>query len=191
MKNLKTGIVLLTLAIGLLSSCNKNLFKVSVEKITSNSDHLVSEQVLQEMGYLVDIIESSGEFQIFQYSTDQYGSYARCNQYYHGFPIFHGDVNFIFTDGVDIVGDVVDTINLSTIPKIEYQKAAEIADQLINSKKSYKAELGFFDINATTGINIQEYKLCWKIAVEDNEYPYAIIDAQTGAVLKYDDGIVE
>jgi Zn-dependent metalloprotease len=190
MKNLKTGILLIILAIGLLSSCNKNLFKVSVDKITSNSDHLVSDQILQEMGYLVDIIESSGEFQIYNYSTDQYGSYARCNQYYHGFPIFLGDVNFIFIDGADIVGDVVDTINVSTIPKIEYQKAAEIADQLINSKKSYTAELGFFDINGGTGINVQEYKLCWRIAVENGEYLYAIIDAQTGVVLKYDDGIM-
>ncbi len=181
-------IILVVIAV-FLSSCDKNLFNVCVVQVKSDQHHLVSDEILQEMGYRVSIIENSGEFQIFQYETDQYGSHVRCHQFYQGLPIFLGDVNFIFVDGVSIMGDVIDSINISTTPKIGFQKAAELVHKIINSKDCYNAELGFFDKNAIMGINEKDVKLCWKISEEDNEYLYVIIDAQTGSVLYSDDGI--
>jgi len=193
--NKKLFITLNLIIIFFFTSCSKKELTTDItttdcaKQTLVNTAHLISNDLLKQMDYRLDTIEASGEFQIRSYTSDSYGTYAKCNQFYKDLPLFFNDVNFIFTGGLTIMGDIVDTINIALEPQVTYTKASEIAHKKIDAKKCYDVTLGIFDLNATAG-NVQpEFRLVWKITSGGNEYPYAIIDAQNEKIIRYDDGV--
>jgi hypothetical protein len=177
----------------LFSSCEKKENSVPdacAEHITLNSNHLISAELLEEMGYRSDTIEASGNFQITSYNSDEYAEFARCNQFYKGLPLFSNDVNFRFSNGInwEIIGDKIDTVNISLEHTVSYTKAAEIAHDSIQSYVCYDAALGIYEVPNIPQSQEKEFVLIWKISVGPNGYPYALVDAKTENLIYYTDG---
>lgn len=191
MRKIKELWILLILFSTLQMACNKEDTDLCVDRLVSNQEHLVSDEVLKEMDYRLQIIEDAGDFQIRDYSTDSYGSSVKCNQFYNGLPIFSGDVNFIFrNDGsISQMGNTIDSLNISLSPQIDHHRAAELADEKMNSGSCYAAELGIFDINSGKGGDTSNFKLSWRITDGKSLSKYALVDAQSEAILRYDSGI--
>ncbi|MFT5217773.1 MAG: hypothetical protein ACI83H_002914, partial [Glaciecola sp.] len=144
------------------------------EHITPTTNHLISAELLDEMGSRRDTIEVSGEFQITSYRTSENSDFARCNQFYKGLPLFSNDVNFHFSNGNNwnMNGDKIDTVNISLEHTVSYTKAAEIAHDSIQSYVCYDATLGIYEVPNRPEGQEKEFVLIWKISVGPNGYPY-------------------
>lgn len=131
-----------------------------------------------------------------------------CNQFINGLLIFGGDTGFHFRKG--LTGYLLEympsnlikgTVNIDSLHKSSPLHAANVLYQKITDDlQYYSGSSGWADscYNVTLGIistapnspNETNYKLTWKITPENNEYPYCIVNALSGALEYYNDGII-
>ena len=100
--------------------------------------------------------------------------------------IYHFDESGVITS---VSGVVIDEINISTDPNISINEAVNLVKHRMSSSYILTGELGFFDLNAGSGNTKVNFTLVWKMKPRLSEYPYAIVDAYSGEILRYDDGI--
>jgi hypothetical protein len=178
---------------------------LQIKRVETNTNHRVSGAELSkaEKLFLQNNIDI-GTLAIVSVSTDRFGkTHIRCDQFYKGIPIFGGDVIYHFeqsgkamdrsaidgTQDIYISGNLIEDITASEEPKLTMYEAEERVQTKMNSK-SFTAELGFRDLNAGISYKEPNFSLIWKIMPADAEkYPYAYIDANSGNILYYDDGI--
>jgi len=177
-----------------------------VERIYSSRKHKVSNGDLKTINYLFAKNNITlNNLRVYKLQTDELGYYhVRCDQYYDGLPLFTEAVIFHFKNGgylYYISGDMIDSINIDTIPDISAESTGVILYKCITSdpdspqvllKKStcFEAELGIFDINAGVSYTDKNFVLVWKVEPRNAESPHLIINAKTDSLIRYYNGII-
>ena len=122
-----------------------------------------------------------------------YEIHISAKQFYSDLPIFLGGITYHFNKSTGILDSIsgkrVTDLNISTTPRVSIHEAAKksgVASALLNG------ELGVYSIDPTPAdLNSDfQYMLAWKITPRDSEYPVAFVDATTGKVLYYFNGII-
>jgi|GEM_PF-2046769 len=176
-----------------------------VERIYSSRTHKVSNGDLKTINYLFAKNNITlNNLRVYKLQTDELGYYhVRCDQYYDGLPLFTEAVIFHFENGgylYYISGDMIDSINIDTIPDISAESTGVILYKCITSdsdshqvlmKKStcFEAELGIFDINAGVSYTDKNFVLAWKVEPRNAESPHLIINAKTDSLIRYYNGV--
>lgn len=158
---------------------------------------------------------SISNFRYFNYENDSiqiwYAPYlhydrktVRLDQYTNGLRIFTGDLvyNFLNNQFSYRGGDLTKGTNLDTIPQLSLGKLRKLftdnIEQFEHSSSKYKdtcfkAEFGYFNINAGTGNNEEVLVKAWRISKRNSiltaEYPLAYYYDQDGKLIYYDNGI--
>ncbi len=174
-----------------LFSCKKHSSKFCVEEVIPSKNHVVADSTLEQMGDLLEIIESSGDFQIVKYKTDTYGIHVLSHQFYKGLPLFSNSVIFHNSkvQGIYNSGGFVKEIDIDLEPKVSFTQATNVAHKKISAQACYKAKLGLFNVNSGRSYQEPDFKLVWRITTSGNKYGVAIVDAQNKDLLRHDDGI--
>ena len=82
---------------------------------------------------------------------------------------------------------LLDTVEISLIPSIEFDQAIIIAKQRMDfSNSCITYRLGIFDINYDG--DTKDLKLSWKVST-DIGLPHIIMDANSGKIYYQDDGL--
>ena len=176
----------------LTASCKKD--KIICTKYTELTDrnHLVDISALSGAPELLDTLAKYPQLQVFRIINDQYTIGMHCNVFYSGVKSFTDDYRlFKSRNDKSIAGwDTIPVnLTLSLTPSIQFEQAISIAKQKLNYDNtciSYR--LGIYDTNSGVSYQPKNYTLTWKIQ-GDNEYPYVILDANSGQVYIADDGI--
>jgi hypothetical protein len=181
-----------------MATCNKEDKCDSYTELTDRN-HLVDLSPLNGAPELLDTLTKYTQLQVYKVfnlpdtNGTTYGMH--CHVFYKGLKVFSDNYQ-LWKSRWDnsISGDstIIDTINISLTPTIQFEKAISIARQKMdfdNTCISYR--LGITDINASISYSPKLYKLVWRInGSKGNEYPWAIIDANSGQIYSYDSGIM-
>lgn len=148
-----------------------------------------------------------GTLAVVRVEKDEFGgTHIRSDQFYKGLPIFFEDIIYHFdasgftiktevspidgTQGIVVSGERIGELDLSIEPKISMYAAARKAREKMKLNYFFTAELGILDLNAGISYAKPNFVLVWKVKPRGvDEYPYTVIDANNGRLLKYDDGI--
>jgi len=180
------------------SSLQVTQIKADMGAQISSTDLARAKELFQKNN--IDISKVS----IVSFSTDQFGKvHIGCRQFYKGLRSFSDSLTYHFdetgkamdrsaidgTKNIFISGDPIGNITLSDKPGITmYQAASKVSTKM--KSKSFTAELGVLDLNGGASDKQQNFVLVWKIMPKTAQiFPFALVDAQNGDVLRYDDGI--
>jgi|SRR3989344_868931 len=126
-------------------------------------------------------------------------------QFYNDLPVFFGNITYHFdqsgkaqdrsiidnTNDIFTSGERVGDLGILTKPSISISTAARKAREKIKANYFFTAELGFWDSIAGTSYGEPNFILVWKVkSKRADEYPYAFVDANSGKLLRYWDGII-
>ena len=150
-------------------------------------------------------------FRYVRYSRDstqtQFPPYAKFNdqlvsvvQYTNGLPIFTGNINFIFKNGVFSyrAGNLTAGTSLNTAPALRVGQVrglflATIAqfDPMKNAlrEQCVSATLGYYNLNASSSNSTENLVKAWKVKTKNSAYPFAYYQDNGGALIYYDNGI--
>lgn len=139
-------------------------------------------------------------------ADEQGGESVLCYQFVNGLRVFEERLVYQFDQNKTlsyIWGDVVDSVNLSPVPRMDrqqvmmiYVKAVLLDDnpffnwqeQVFSS--CHTIELGYYWKNINEYPAPHKYTRAWLVKTKGLDYPEALIDDQTSALLHYSDGIV-
>jgi Zn-dependent metalloprotease len=165
------------------------------EEGTENSDklpnHLIpADQIIRMEALMSKNGKSLAGLQAYRFEKDQIGmTHIRFNFYVNGVradeTIYHFKADNTLS-GVTNEPDASLYSNISTTPKISKNQAILIVSNRIKSP-TLDATKEFWNKNAGSP-GIKDIVLAWRVKGSDS-YPLAIINAQTGEILYYDDGI--
>ncbi|MEK7608152.1 MAG: hypothetical protein AAB495_01075 [Patescibacteria group bacterium] len=170
------------------------LMPVQVAQVRTSTNHVVSaDDLIIAKGLFEKNNIEMGALAITQVVKDDLGTtHVWGDQFYNGLVLFTGKIGYHFDKSGRhnfTSGERVGDIRISTDPSISMTMAAKIARKKIMSEYRFAAELGIFDISAGTSGLKPNYMLVWKIKPDAIDYPYIIIDARSGSIIRYDDGI--
>ncbi len=127
---------------------------------------------------------------------------VRCDQYYKGMQIIHGDVIFHFNkEGkLEFAGGPLNTagdIKVAETPAFSKEKAEAAYKARVGNggakpeDKTISTVLAIYDINTGMGNKAKEYVLVWYFTNPKSHHghPIMIIDATSGKTLSFDSGI--
>lgn len=201
-------LILILVAIGLLIIGIIGYFfpatLIQVTQAHTDINHSVSSAdlaVAQELFQKNNI--EMGTLAIYRVYKDEHGTmHVSASQFYKGLPVFFGEIGYHFDQsgrahsnidgeaGIYTSGDRIGDLGISTEPSISISAAAKRAREKMKLNYFFTAELGVLDLNAGASYATPNFVLAWRMKPKDAEtYPYAIIDANTGKLLRYDDGI--
>ncbi|MCK4699785.1 MAG: hypothetical protein KAT38_05610 [Bacteroidales bacterium] len=175
-----------------------------VERIYSSRTHKVSNSELKTINNLFARNDLTlNNLRVYKLQTGLGFNLVRCDQFYGGLLLITEPVAFQFNNGGYlnyISGDIIDSINIDTIPNISAESTGVILYKCITSdlnaprvlmQKStcFEAELGIFDINAGVGYTDKNFVLVWKVEPRNAESPQVIINAKTDSLIRYYNGI--
>jgi len=206
----KAGIVVLLLCLALSSaSCGPGKTGETAQPEAERREASIEHQVSSDNLAVVEWLFEKNGLDLKRYQVKRFGMYPdysqnpqatyygiRAGQVYKGLPIFLDDVGYGFNKDGDLVyrADRRLIYNMgkefSEKPRFSMedaeQKAVDAHSAAFGSQQ-VTAELGFH--NRYVGMSHDpDYVLVWKITT-GGEYPFAIVDADTGEVLCFDDGI--
>jgi len=191
---MKKTISISLIGLFLIAGCEKDLSLCGSYIELTDHNHLVEISPLKGVPEFLDTLEKYPQLQVYEVIADQYVYGMRCNVFYKGIKVFSDNYQ-IYKSRRDnsFSGDsaIVDTMDISLVPSIQFDKAISIAKQDMNFDNtciSYR--LGIYDLNAGTSNKAKNYKLIWKI--QGNRgigYPYVLLDANSGQVYRKDDGV--
>ena len=171
-----------------------------VNQINTNAQHTIPLAELTQTKQLFEKnkLDTHGlQFTRFQADNENqpqaiYEIHVSANQFYNGLPIFLGNNTYHFNKSTGILESVsgkrITNLDISTAPYISAREAAKKSGVV---SKFLDGELGIYSIDPTPGdLNSDfQYMLAWKITPRDSGYPLAFVDAITGKVLYYFNGI--
>jgi len=176
-----------------------------VERIYSSRTHKVSNGDLKTINNLFAKNNITlDNLRVYKLQTDELGYYhVRCDQYYDGLPLFTEAVIFHFNNGgylYYISGDMIDSINVDTIPDITAESTGVMlykcitsdpasSQVLMNKSTCFESELGIFDINAGVSYTDKNFVLVWKVESRNAESPQVIINAKNDSLIRYYNGV--
>lgn len=175
-----------------------------VERIYSSRTHKVSNSDLKTINYLFSKNDITlNNLRVYKLQTVELGYYlVRCDQFYDGLLLITEPVTFHFINGYlnYISGDMIDSINIDTIPNISAESTGvtlykcitrDLNSPRVLMRKStcFEAELGIFDINAGWSYSDKDFVLVWKVEPRNAESPQVIINAKNDSLLRYYNGI--
>jgi len=175
-----------------------------VERINSSRTHKVSNSELKTTNNLFAWNDLTlNNLRVNKLQTYLEFSVVRCDQFWDGLLLITEPVTFNFNNGGDlnyISGDIIDSINIDTIPNISAESTGVILYKCITSDLNaprvlmhkstcFEAELGIFDINAGVGYTDKNFVLVWKVEPRNAESPQVIINAKTDSLIRYYNGI--
>ncbi len=176
-----------------------------VERIYSSRTHKVSNSELKTINNLFAWNDLTlNNLRVYKLQTVELGYYlVRCDQFYDGLLLITEPVAFHFNNGVYlnyISGDMIDSLNIDTIPNVSVESTGVILYKCITSdlnsprvlmEKStcFEAELGIFDINAGVSYTDKDFVLVWKVEPRNAESPQLIINAKTDSLIRYYSGV--
>ena len=175
-----------------------------VERINSSRTHKVSNSELKTINNLFAWNDLTlCNLRIYRLQTVELGYYlVRCDQFYDGLLLITEPVAFHFNNGYlrYISGDIIDSLNIDTIPNISAESTGvtlykcitsdpKAPRVLINKSTCFEAELGIFDINAGWGYKDKDFILVWKVEPRNAESPQVIINAKNDSLIRYYNGI--
>ena len=179
---------------------------IQVTRINTNTTHSVSATDLTTARELFqkNNIEM-GTLAIVEVTKDERGfTHIWGKQFYNGLPVFFGNIGYHFDqsgraqdrliiDGSKDIytsGDRIGDLGLSTEPSISASTASRKAREKMKANYFFSAELGVLNLNAGTSYAKPNFVLVWRVEPKGvDNYPYADIDANSGKLLQYDDGI--
>ena len=204
-------IILYSVAILFLIGIGSYFFPSSLQvtQVRTNTNHNVSTEELSRVKNLfqknnIDL----GTLAITSVKIDEQGaSHIRAEQFYKNLPIFlGGQIIYHFdssgkalvdstnpdgTNHIYISGERIGNLGISTEPSISAPTAVRTARESMKSNYFFTAELGFWDLTAGTSNTESNFVLVWRIKPKGaDQYPYAIIDANTGKLIRYWNGII-
>lgn len=181
---------------------------VQITRVRTNTNHTVSAEELVKVKSLfqknnIDI----GTLAINNVVVDERGeSHVRAEQFYNKLPIFlGGQIIYHFhsngkvydrsiidsTKDIYTSGNRIGDLNIPIEPSISASAAARKARESMKLNYFFTGELGFWDLNAGTSDPETSFILVWKVMPRGaEEYPYAIIDANDGKLIRYWDGVI-
>ena len=175
-----------------------------VERIYSSRTHKVSNSELKTINNLFSRNDLTlNNLRVYKLQTYLGFSVVRCDQFYDGLLLITEPVTFNFDNGGYlnyISGDMIDSINIDTIPNISAESTGVILYKCITSDLNaprvlmhkstcFEAELGIFDINAGVGYTDNNFVLVWKVEPRNAESPQVIINAKNDSLIRYYNGI--
>jgi len=181
---------------------------LQVTQIRTNTNHTVSaEELAKVRGLFQKNNIDMGTLAITDVTVDERReSHIRAEQFYNNLPIllggqiiyhFHSDGKVYDrsiidgTTGIYTSGERIGNLNISIEPNISASAAARTAREKMKSNYFFTAELGFWDLTAGTSYTKPDFVLVWRIKPKGaDQYPYAIINANTGELIRYWDGII-
>lgn len=175
-----------------MTTCKKDVIICESYKELTDHNHLVDISPLNGAPELLDTLTKYPQLQVYKVINDQYTYGMHCHVFYKGLKVFSDNyLLFKRKSDISIHGDVaiIDTINISLTPSIQFDKAINIARKNMtyrNTCISYRLEID--DLNAGTSTHAKNYKLTWRVQGE-NGYPYVVLDANSGQLYFKDDGI--
>jgi len=186
----KKTIILLAIVI-LQNACKKDVKICNSYTQLTDTKNLVDLAPINNIPEFLDTLHKYPNLQVAKINVDQYSTVMFCNVFYKGLKVF--------TDGYTLIKDrygittydtIVDTINVSLTPTIDFKAAISIARKNMNYDKtciSYR--LGLYNLDAGQSfVYTKNYKLVWLVQGE-NGYPYVYLDANNGNVYSKFDGI--
>ncbi len=162
-----------------------------------NARHLVDLAPVSGLPQIMDTLNKYPQLQAYKvhfewvHDPGKYYAYARCNVYYKDLILFD------YTHSINV--DNYDSpplfphkpfpinINISTNPAIGAEQANQIAEETIHFKHCQQSILG---LSNKGNDSIPDFRLVWRIAGTDGGYPLVEIDAQTGDVYRFTDGVI-
>lgn len=173
--------------IDVASSTNKE----SAENSNEMSNHLITaDQIIQMEVLMSKNGKSLAGLQAYRFEKDQIGmTHIWFNFYVNGVRADETIYHFTADNTLSSVTNEPDASlysNISTTPKISKNQAILIASNRIKSSTLVATE-EFWNKN-TGSSGVKDIVLAWRVQ-EGDSYPLAIINAQTGEMLYYDDGI--
>lgn len=175
-----------------------------VERIYSSRTHKVSNSELKTINNLFAKNDLTlNNLRVYKLQTGLGFNLVRCDQFYDGLLLITEPVTFHFNNGGNldrISGDMIDSINIDTIPNITAESTGVMLYKcitrdlnspqvLINKSTCFEAELGIFDINAGWGYRDKDFVLVWKVEPRNAESPQVIINAKNDSLIIYYNGI--
>ncbi|MFA5124788.1 MAG: hypothetical protein WC473_03115 [Patescibacteria group bacterium] len=190
----------------ILFKSNISLDNVSIEIIQPHANHKLSPTQLAKAKELFGKNNISEDFNedlwIYNLIEGNNGDYIiKALQLYNGLTIFSSDLYYHFRENGNIrylVGDVAHVDINSLEPKISPEEAIlKIKRKHKLKLNDFNIELGLRDRYISMGENKQEYLLVWKITRNNKDnsiglsgmFSEAIVDAVTGDILYYFDGV--
>ena len=180
---------------------------VQVARINTDTKHRVS---TADLAIAKELLRKNkievGTLAFVAVVKDEYGiTHIWGEQFYSGLPVFSGNIGYHFDQSgkaqdrliIDGTKDVltsgyrIEDLNISIEPRISASTAARIAREKMKSSYFFTAELGVLDLNAGTLNTQPNFVLIWEVKPRGaDKYPYAHIDANSGKLLRYSDGII-
>jgi hypothetical protein len=174
----------------LITSCKKDKVCTSYTELTDDY-HLLDISAVNSTPELIDTLTKYSKLQVYRVIDDEYILGVHCNLFNQGLKVFNDGYSLLKSknNGNIISWDTVPaSIEISTIPSIQFEEAINIARQSMDyDKKCISYRLGFYDINANLPNQIKSYKLTWKIQ-GNNGAPYVMLDANNGQIYSKFDG---
>jgi hypothetical protein len=173
--------------------------KIDIADQSKTPAHLISaDKIVLMEEFMSKNKESLAGLQAYNFQTDQLGNiHIRFNFYVNDVKAAQTIYHFSSDGFLKSVTDRQSAsmyANISTVPKISESQAVLIASSSAafvlklgnssNEKLIFTASKEFFRLNGG-----KDLVLAWRVARTGHEYPYVIVDAQTGKVLYSDDGI--
>jgi Zn-dependent metalloprotease len=154
--------------------------------------HLISASQITQMGALMaQNGKSLKGLQAYGFEKDQFGmTHIRFNLYVNGLLADETIYHFKADDSFSNISNEVDISaysGVSTIAAITQDQAIAIASQRIKNK-TLEAVKKFFDKNAGSSDG-KSIILVWAVRPLGGKYPSVMVDAQSGEIIRYDDGL--
>jgi Zn-dependent metalloprotease len=154
--------------------------------------HLISaSQITQMESLMAQNGKSLKGLQAYSFEKDQFGmTHIRFNFYVNGLladeTIYHFKADGSFSNISNEV-DISAYSGVATTAAITQEQAIAIASQRIKNK-TLEGVKKFFDKDAD-GSSAKNIILVWAVRPLDSKYPSVVIDAQSGEIIRYDDGL--
>jgi len=187
------------LIISILISLLKNAALAS-ERVLTAEDSVKINNLFEKNNITNDDCQS-----IERFIDDQYSTNIWCGQFYRNLPVIWGSLLYTFDPSgtlrkgskgsKDSYNDKLSSeLNIDIDPTIPEKEAistfidsAKMRDKNITSTTAI-ATLGIYNKNSGMSYTQPDYKLIWYVKF-NKKYPFAIIDATSGIVYYYDNGI--
>jgi hypothetical protein len=132
------------------------------------------------------------------------------NQFVNNLPVFYGEMSFVFRkingvytiDSLGIIGQRINAGRINPNPHVTPLHATNIMyQQMINDRQiagwdanwkdsCFSATLGITQINNLSNGQLPKYGLVWRITPKNLGYPLCLVNAISGELVSYSNGII-
>lgn len=180
-----------------LTACKKDAGKYCPAMIPERtSRHLVSLEAVSGVPQIMDTLNKYPQLQVYQvktswgYMNGNFSAWVACNVFYGDLPVFNKSVSVRYNMGTGWSDEKLtfpSSIAVSTVPSISAEKANGLAEKTIHFQECPVSTLGLFNYGTDS---VPDYRLVWRINEAGTGYPLVELDAHSGEVYYFTDGII-